>query len=329
MVGQTDSRLYVQAVRTMPTPLADRSTRVDEWSAKLEAWDARCEAADVAQAAATDAAAAVEALDLRLAGARTSSSSAMDQDSESTPSSKRARLGSRCSGCMVAELPCELEEHDLCVGRLRVKLQRRVRGIAPSAIASTTSSADEFDQSMDTTGLDLWTPAVRLFVSFLQSDRGQQLVLPASNIPLRVLELGAGLGAAGLFAAQCMGSQVISLCLTDGAECVLPLLQQNASLNLLHDGTCAVAERLRFGNDGDGRKALATAMGRLSASDQSPPRLLVIGCEVLFCRSQAAALLRTLRHLLCHPGHEGGSIALFSHTVRRTIFAGPDGQLMR
>ncbi len=312
----------------MPTPLADRLTGVDEWSTKLEAWDARCEAADVAQGSSADAAAALESLDLRFVGARASSSkrATMDQPSRNTPGSKRARLGSRHSECPAAELPCELEEHELCVGRLRVTLQRRVRGIAPCASAGT---ADELDQSMDTTGLDLWTPAVRLCVSFLQSDRGQRLVLPAPNIPLGVLELGAGLGAAGLFAAQCMGSQVISLCLTDGAECVLPLLRQNARLNLLHDGASAVAERLRFGNDDDGRKALAKAMGRLSADNQSPPRLLVIGCEVLFCQTQVLPLLRTLRQVLCHPGQEGGSIALLSHTVRRAIFAGPDGQLMR
>ena len=55
----------------------------------------------------------------------------------------------------------------------------------------------ELDRGVDTTGLDLWTPAVRLCVGYLQSSAGQQLLESSGSSVLRVLELGAGLGAAG------------------------------------------------------------------------------------------------------------------------------------
>lgn len=244
--------------------------------------------------------------------------------------SKGVRRAARHSGRVVAT-PCELERHELRIGQLAVTLQRRVRGIAPSRPPEESTPAahraDELDASTDTTGLDLWTPAVWLCVSFLQSGRGQRLV--ARDRSLRVLELGAGLGAAGLLVAQCVGSRATSLCLTDGADCVLPLLQHNASLNPLQSGGSIFTGRLRFGDDEDASQVLAATMGRWSTGDQPPPPLLVIGCEVLYCRALVLPLLRTLRQLLCHAGRQRRSIALLSHTVRRAIFAGPDGQLMR
>jgi hypothetical protein len=228
--------------------------------------------------------------------------------------------------------PCELEQHELRMGPHSITLHRRVPGLAPapsSAVDTQHIRMIELDRGADTTGLDLWTPAVRLCVRYLQSSAGQQLLDSSSSSVLRVLELGAGLGAAGLLTAQSMGPRLASLCLTDGAECVLPLLQHNASLNPLSGGARVTTAQLRFGNDQDGAAALETswpAAGGASPSDDSTP-LLVLGCEVLYSRALALPLLRTLRQLLCQGGR--GSTALLSHTVRRAIFAGPNGQLMR
>lgn len=301
----------------------------DEWGRQFHAWDARCEAADAAEAIAAETTAAIQALDLRLPDSRSSSAKRAADESggdccgQIQPDSKRVhRAAHRRQGS--AAVPCKLEQHEVRMGELHVTLQRRVPGIAATkkpkshtAHKGPAQGADEPDSSIDTTGLDLWTPAVRLCVSFLQSGHGQRLT--ASHSSLRVLELGAGLGAAGLLAAQCMGTRASGLCLTDGSEYVLSLLRHNASLNPLQNGACICTKQLRFGHDDDAAAVLA----------ESGDPLLVIACEVLFSRALALPLLRTLRQLLCQTSRRRNGIALLSHTVRRSIFAGPGGRLMQ
>jgi hypothetical protein len=76
------------------------------------------------------------------------------------------------------------EQHELCVGGLAVRLARRL----PAQAALFQCAAPALEE--DTTGLDLWVPATRLCVGWLQSSAAASVVGGA-----RVMELGAGLGA--------------------------------------------------------------------------------------------------------------------------------------
>ena len=174
-------------------------------------------------------------------------------------------------------MQCSLEQHELRVGRLSVKLQRRLpatplcqSGAGSAAGDQRRVDATTRDLAADTTGLDLWTPAVRLCVSYLQGN-ASEYGLQTDGGATHVLELGAGLGAAGLLAAQ-LGAK--GLLLTDGEPHILPLLVHNAALNPLPGSAQVSTARLRYGNDADA----AAALHKLPDS----ARLLVIGSDLLY-----------------------------------------------
>ena len=230
--------------------------------------------------------------------------------------------------------PCELEPHELRIGNVTVRLERRRPGL-PSLLPPPSSAAaaaegdgtDGGDKAAaeagpplegDTTGLDLWAAATRHCVRYLQGDQGRLLLAPAEGGAAAVLEVGAGLGAAGLFAAA-MGAH--SLCLTDGEECVLPLLRRNARLNGSGERTSIAVARLRFGNEHEARAAHFL----LEGSESQP--LLILACDVLYSQTVASTLLATLRELFrLHPNP---ATALISHTVRRSIFRAADGSVQQ
>ena len=231
--------------------------------------------------------------------------------------------------------PCDLEPHELRIGSVTVRLERRRPGRPsllpppPSAAAGAAAEVGSGDRAAaeagpplegDTTGLDLWAAATRHCVRYLQGDQGRLLLAPAAHEggAAAVLEVGAGLGAAGLFAAA-MGAH--SLCLTDGEECVLPLLRRNARLNGSVERTSIAVARLRFGNGDEAR----AAHGLLAGSESQP--LLILACDVLYSQTVASTLLATLRELFrLHP-HP--ATALISHTVRRSIFRAADGSVQQ
>lgn len=121
----------------------------------------------------------------------------------------------------------------------------------------------------------------------------------------RVLELGAGTGAVGIFAAALGAREVV---LTDGEAGLLPLLASNARRNrpLLSHGTEVTAGRWRFGDD-------PPACARAGAFD------LVLGTDITYSvNTERDALCGTLRRLL-EIGPDNGRAArcLIAHEHRR------------
>ena len=107
-----------------------------------------------------------------------------------------------------------------------------------AAVASSGSAATE--QHSGSLGGRVWKSAAAL----CRWQRAHASLFEGT----RVIELGSGTGAVGLYAAGCHASRVI---LTDGSDEVQTLMQTNVGLNrslLPTQGSIAVA-RLRWGRD--------------------------------------------------------------------------------
>ncbi|NWY89609.1 EFMT3 methyltransferase, partial [Loxia curvirostra] len=97
----------------------------------------------------------------------------------------------------------------------------------------------------------------------------------------RVLELGAGTGIVGIFAAM-LGAEVT---LTDRPP-ALPQLRENARLNFPGDAAGPRVRALRWGRD----------------QRRFPPKFhLILGSDIVYDPRAFAPLLGTLRHLLVPP----------------------------
>eukprot|EP00241_Pyramimonas_parkeae_P023081 CAMPEP_0114276996 /NCGR_PEP_ID=MMETSP0059-20121206/545_1 /TAXON_ID=36894 /ORGANISM="Pyramimonas parkeae, Strain CCMP726" /LENGTH=292 /DNA_ID=CAMNT_0001397053 /DNA_START=159 /DNA_END=1037 /DNA_ORIENTATION=- len=115
-----------------------------------------------------------------------------------------------------------------------------------------------------------------------------------SHHPARVIELGAGMGVAGLFLAQLVGAPVL---LTDGHPAVVKVLQQNAQLN--HPACSNVtARRLWWGSEE------IHALGNFH---------LVLATDVVYSACQVRPLLSTIKNLLSSTDN---ARAIMAHAAR-------------
>lgn len=114
----------------------------------------------------------------------------------------------------------------------------KLQELNAAAVASSGSAATE--QHSGSLGGRVWKSAAAL----CRWQRAHASLFEGT----RVIELGSGTGAVGLYAAGCHASRVI---LTDGSDEVQTLMQTNVGLNrslLPTQGSIAVA-RLRWGRD--------------------------------------------------------------------------------
>lgn len=127
----------------------------------------------------------------------------------------------------------------------------------------------------DSTGAKVW-------------DAGRLLSTLLADMDLtgkRVLELGSGTGVGGLTAA----ASGASVTLTDGAEAMLPLLEENIKANGLRDRAHCV--RLEWGSVHDAAELVAHG-----------PWDMIIGSDLFYAPESHSDLLCTLE-ALCTPGH--------------------------
>ena len=166
--------------------------------------------------------------------------------------------------------------------------------------------------SEDTTGMEVWTPVTQLCVRYLQQqEEGRALVQGA-----RLVEVGAGLGVAGLLAAQLGASSAI---LTDSEPAALTLLRRNVAANPVVgcDISCGQLDLA------DIRRVQAVVKG-------STLRLtLVLALELVFCEKMARLLLAALPTFLAsgYDGEQPRVTLLLGHTVRRSIYMDTSGKL--
>ena len=99
----------------------------------------------------------------------------------------------------IASMPTEW--HELCVSgdpSVTVHIARRQPGCANM---SSRNGACPVSQSADLTGLDIWAPVTRQVIAWLQTVATAEGSVRNGRIE-GILEIGAGLGAAGLLSAQ-------------------------------------------------------------------------------------------------------------------------------
>ena len=163
---------------------------------------------------------------------------------------------------------------------------------------SSTQLAPQ-DHAKDGTGVgQVWQAATDLLCEWLETRL--QFVLRQGPC----LELGAGLGVAGMVLAR-MGARVT---LTDYHPIVLSRLRANVSLNGLEAATSV--ERLDWGTSRPG-------------ADRSRFRLL-IGADLAFAERSAALLARTVREHMRDVG-----VFVYAHQERLAIYMGSDGEVKR
>jgi predicted nicotinamide N-methyase len=153
------------------------------------------------------------------------------------------------------------------------------------------------DHGKDGTGIgQIWQGATDLLCDWLEAH--SQWVLQQG----RSLELGAGVGLAGLLVAKLGGEAT----LTDHHPKVLSRLRANVALNGLEQ-----------------RASVQLLDWSVPASDP-PRRRLVFGADLAFAQRSAAQCAERARELLCDEG-----VFLYAHQERRAIFMGADGQVQR
>eukprot|EP01052_Picozoa_sp_SAG31_P024866 SAG31_NODE_2144_length_6341_cov_59.535085_2_plen_472_part_00 len=184
-----------------------------------------------------------------------------------------------------------------------MQLQVFCRAPAPGAAAGAEAAIAIADQQTDATGLDLWNAATRQCIEYL-IPRARWLLADK-----QVLELAAGTGVVGLFTAA-LGARTVHL--TDGEPVVIPLLQRNAATQSAAAHTVVTVGLLRLGD---------TVFTAPSVTVGAPGDMydIVIGCELLYFSALAKKLASTLCQLL-RPPERRRTVALISHTVRRTVF---------
>ena len=162
---------------------------------------------------------------------------------------------------------------------------------------SSTQLAPD-DHAKDGTGVgQVWQAATDLLCEWLESC--PQFVLRQRSC----LELGAGLGVAGMLVAR-MGTDVT---ITDYHPLVLSRLQANVSLNGLD--AAASVECLEWG------AVIGAERQRFS---------LIIGADLAFAERSAALLAQTAQEQLSEVG-----VFVYAHQERRAIFMGSDGEVKR
>lgn len=160
------------------------------------------------------------------------------------------------------------------------------------------SMGDE-DFRKDATGVGLlWEPATALLCDFLQTCAAA-LLREAS-----VLELGAGLGVAGMLCAKLGASNVV---LSDYHPVVLARLHSNVSLNFGSEPMCSVVE-LPWGE--------STGCAHLHS--------LLIGADLAVTERAALKLAATAKARLACDG-----AFLYAHQERRAVVLAADRSVSR
>ena len=146
------------------------------------------------------------------------------------------------------------------------------------------------------TGALLWDSAVVL-ASYVA--RNRKALCGSSNHSMRAIELGAGLGLAGLAAAAALNAETV---LTDRSEC-LPLLNQSIALNGL--AALVSAADLDWGD-----QAAARALGRFH---------LVLLSDCIYEVEACEPLAQTLAALLADSG--GQALLTYDEAIGRPAAA--------
>ena len=129
----------------------------------------------------------------------------------------------------------------------------------------------------------------------------------------RVVELGAGAGAAGIVCARApAGARPASLVLTDGSPAAIANLRENLARNgvaagsgcAAEGGACCIARLLDW--DSATEESLTELAGADTSLAESQP-LVVVGADLIYDPNSIAALVRCLR-LLLRPWQRSSSI---------------------
>lgn len=154
------------------------------------------------------------------------------------------------------------------------------------------------DFSKDSTGIGLlWEPATNLLCEYLET------CCAALLHDANVLELGAGLGVAGMLCAV-IGAGSVTL--SDYHPAVLESLRRNVQRNFGTNSCCKV-DHLSWGSPQTGDASHA----------------LLIGADLCVSERSAVLLAATVRSRLAK-----GGVFMYAHQERRAIFCGPTGQMM-
>jgi len=151
------------------------------------------------------------------------------------------------------------------------------------------------DHDKDGTGIgQVWQVATDILCDWLESH--PQWVHQQG----RSLELGAGVGIAGMAVAR-LGGEVV---LTNYHPRVLSRLRANVALNGLD------------------QRAFVQPLDWAVPADDLPRCRLVFGADLAFAQRSAAKCAERVRQLC-------GGVFLYAHQERRAIFMGPEGRLQR
>mmetsp|Transcript_55740 Transcript_55740/g.81451 ORF Transcript_55740/g.81451 Transcript_55740/m.81451 type:complete len:280 (-) Transcript_55740:143-982(-) len=138
----------------------------------------------------------------------------------------------------------------------------------------------ELGQTLSSTGLTIWRAAEELARFTVEN--------PELFNGKTVLECGAGLGLNGILISKVLKDQANKICITDGDDDTLELLQQNVNSNGPYSGQVSV-EKLYWGE----HSAFVGRHGEQSFE-------VIIGADIIYEKGQIRPLIETVRDLL-HP----------------------------
>eukprot|EP00325_Prymnesiales_sp_UTEX-LB-985_P012937 CAMPEP_0174747990 /NCGR_PEP_ID=MMETSP1094-20130205/92441_1 /TAXON_ID=156173 /ORGANISM="Chrysochromulina brevifilum, Strain UTEX LB 985" /LENGTH=201 /DNA_ID=CAMNT_0015952949 /DNA_START=98 /DNA_END=700 /DNA_ORIENTATION=- len=178
--------------------------------------------------------------------------------------------------------------------------EHRTGVLYPRVPTTAAECIDESEFGKDSTGVHTVWPANEVLCDFLSAE--QLWVSQAAC----AIELGAGLGIAGMHAAKNLG--VARVILTDYHQLVLEALDASVRKNKLT--ATAYVEALDW--------------AKADEITQAAPNTLLMGADLAVSARSATALANVVQRLLPADG-----TFLYAHTERRAIYRAASGEIVR